>query len=100
MLNASFVISTTHPSLDGHFPEHPITPGVITLDHVVRGLVSQLPGTRLVGFPIVKFLQPIYPNTEIKVRYKIKHESLYHFSCESEGAIFVTGKIELFSEAA
>ncbi len=98
MLNASFMISATHPSLDGHFPDYPITPGVITLDHVVRGLVSQLPGLILHGFPIVKFIQPIYPNTQIEIIYKQKNEGLYHFSCVSEGVIFVTGQIQLVSE--
>lgn len=53
-------ISSDHPSLSGHFPENPVLPGVILLDHVRRCIeewkhftidVSQLKS--------VKFLSPV-----------------------------------------
>ncbi len=95
MLRTSFVISAAHPSLPGHFPGCPITPGVITLDHVVRGLTGQLPGACLDGLPQVKFVRPLLPDVEITVSYKFKSETLYQFSCENNGEVFLSGQIRL-----
>lgn len=95
MLSASFVISAAHPSLPGHFPGYPITPGVITLDHVVRGLTGQLPGACLDGFPQVKFLRPLPPGIELTVTYNLKSEVLYQFNCENNGEVYLSGQIRL-----
>lgn len=100
MLNTSFVISSTHPSLAGHFPGHPVTPGVVTLDHVVRGLISQIPGASLGGLPQVKFLRPLLPEVEVKASYKLKHENLYQFSCECDGTVILSGQILLVTGEA
>lgn len=95
MLSASFVIAATHPCLPGHFPGHPIAPGVVTLDHVTTGLLRQLDGASLAGFPQVKFMKPLLPETEVKVIYFPKSETLYQFSCEIDEQIIVTGQIRL-----
>ncbi len=100
MLTASFVIPSTHPSLAGHFPGNPIAPGVITLDHVTDRLLSQLPGTSLNGLPQVKFMQPVLPDVEVNVTYQAIHETLYKFSCESDGTVLLSGQIQLVTEEA
>ena len=100
VLTASFVIPSTHPSLAGHFPGNPVTPGVVTIDHVVRGLTRHLPGTSLHGLPRVKFLRPLLPDTEVKVTYQFKSENLYRFSGESSGMVILKGQIQLVTGTA
>jgi len=95
MLKAVFTISEKHPSLDGHFPDHAITPGVVTLDFVVSGLLEQIPGASLSGIPQMKFLQPLLPRAEVVTVYKQKRETLYQFSCEVEGEIVLQGQLQL-----
>ena len=95
MLTTTFIITGSHPSLPGHFPGHPITPGVVILDHISRGLISQLTNVMLDGFPQVKFLKPLLSDTEVVVTYKVRNDSLYQFSCEDKGNVFLTGKIKL-----
>lgn len=95
MLNASFVIPATHLSLAGHFPGNPIAPGVVTLDHVVNGLIAQLQDARLDALPQVKFKRPLLPDVEVTVTYKAKTETLYLFSCASAESVIVTGQIRL-----
>jgi 3-hydroxyacyl-[acyl-carrier-protein] dehydratase len=34
----AFDVAPDHPSLPGHFPGHPIVPGVLLLDHVFQAL--------------------------------------------------------------
>lgn len=95
MLSTSFVISANHPSLPGHFPMRPITPGVVALDHVVHGLLFHKPEATLAGFPQVKFLSPLMPEVEVTVIYKPKSATLYQFSCEVNNEIIILGQIKL-----
>ena len=95
MLSASFMIPDTHPGLAGHFPGLPITPGVVTLDYVVRGLLEQLHGETICEIPQVKFLRPLLPNAEVIVTYKIKKDALYQFNCKCEGATILSGQLKL-----
>lgn len=100
MLNNSFIISTTHPSLDGHFPGHPIVPGVVILDHVVNGLINQLQGVRLDGIHQVKFLRPLFSDVEVTVTYQPKSKFLYQFNCECNSSVMVSGQIRLIMDEA
>lgn len=62
-----FVVPPDHPALPGHFPGHPIVPGVVLLDHVVEAIEAThgpLPALRL---PQVKFLQPLLPGEAARV---------------------------------
>lgn len=61
--SAPFVIDSDHPSLPGHFPGHPVVPGVVLLDRVLAQLEAQQPGLADSGLrlPQVKFLQPLLP---------------------------------------
>lgn len=62
-----FVVPPDHPALPGHFPGHPIVPGVVLLDYVVEAIEAThgaLPALRL---PQVKFLQPLLPGEAARV---------------------------------
>lgn len=95
MVTATFTISADHPSFAGHFPGNPIVPGVVTLDHVVQGLVVRIPGTQLRGFSHVKFLRPVLPAMRVTVNYELKNAMLYQFSCEGNGEVVLTGQLQL-----
>ena len=62
------VIPVEHPSLAGHFPDHPITPGVVILDEVLQALADQWPEKRAVEIPVVKFLAPLRPEQPFTIR--------------------------------
>ena len=100
MLSASFSIRHDHPCLADHFPGYPIAPGVLTLDYVSRGLLEQLTGWRVTGFPQVKFLRPVLPMHRVNVTYTQKVEGLFQFKCECDGEILLTGQIRLTQEEA
>jgi len=61
-------IAASHPAFPGHFPGHPVVPGVVLLEAVVAAL-PQLAGTtlRVTGFPAVKFLAPLLPEREFEI---------------------------------
>ncbi len=61
-------ISASHPALPGHFPGHPVVPGVVLLDAVVEACARHAGGpVRVTGFPAIKFLAPLAPGREFEI---------------------------------
>lgn len=55
-----FRVEADHPSLPGHFPGHPVVPGVLLLDHVLHGLREET-GRPMNHLKQVKFLAALHP---------------------------------------
>lgn len=53
-------IPREHPALAGHFPGHPIVPGVVLLDAVAQALARH-DGRALRRIGSAKFLRPVAP---------------------------------------
>jgi len=53
-------IAADHPSLPGHFPQQPVVPGVLLLDHVAAAL-QRWRGLQIAQLVQVKFVQPLLP---------------------------------------
>ncbi|AXK73059.1 hypothetical protein DWG18_12750 [Lysobacter sp. TY2-98] len=62
-----FVIDPAHPCLPGHFPGHPIVPGVVLLDRVVEAIEADAGPLHGVRLPQVKFLQPLHPGEVARI---------------------------------
>ena len=66
-------IPRNNPSLAGHFPGHPIVPGVVLLDEVILAIERQIPEIAIVfasgGFeiPACKFLSPVLPGATLSL---------------------------------
>lgn len=97
MLNAQFRVTSSHPSLSGHFPDNPIVPGVVSLDNIAQGLIRHVPDMQLDGFPQVKFLRPLRADVDAVIAYTAKSDTLYQFNCESEEGLLLSGQIRLRS---
>jgi len=55
-----FAIAQDHPALPGHFPAHPIVPGVLLLDRVMTGVEAAL-HRRVQTLQQVKFTAVLHP---------------------------------------
>ena len=58
-------IDAAHPALPGHFPGHPVVPGVVLLRAVADAL-RQWCGLRLCRFD-AKFLAPLLPDQDARI---------------------------------
>jgi uncharacterized membrane protein/3-hydroxymyristoyl/3-hydroxydecanoyl-(acyl carrier protein) dehydratase len=68
-----------HPSFAGHFPGHPVLPGVVLLEWVIEAAGVLLGGPpAIAGMPRVKFLSPLAPGDSASIRVRRERE-LLHF---------------------
>ena len=63
----SFAIPHDHPCLPGHFPGHPLVPGVVLLDQVVLAIEARHGPLGPLRLPQVKFLQPLRPGEAARI---------------------------------
>ena len=72
--DAVFDIPADHPTFAGHFPGHPVLPGVAVLSLVMQALAARpLLAERLGATPRIdnaKFLRPVGPGTQLRVALK------------------------------
>lgn len=60
-------IDAGHPAFPGHFPGHPLVPGVVLLEQVAQALHAWR-GQRLVRVLETKFMAPLLPDETATVR--------------------------------
>ncbi|HEX5306798.1 MAG TPA: hydroxymyristoyl-ACP dehydratase [Dyella sp.] len=79
----TFVVPPTHPALPGHFPGHPLVPGVVVLEQVARALRAWR-DQRLARVAEAKFVAPLLPGEQAelvlseagdRVRFEIRRNS-------------------------
>jgi 3-hydroxyacyl-[acyl-carrier-protein] dehydratase len=66
------VVPRDHPCFAGHFPGHPIVPGVLLLDLIATEIQARLPKpTRLATIPSAKFQRPVMPEEAVDVQVRV-----------------------------
>ena len=87
-------IAASHPALPGHFPGHPVVPGVVLLEAVAAALPRHMGGpVRVTGFPVVKFLAPLLPEREFDVVFSASRAGQMAFEIVANGAKLASGTL-------
>ena len=88
------IVAADHPALAGHFPGHPIVPGVVLLDEALvaigtaRGIA--LERCRLAS---VKFLYPVTPPATLTIRHRATG-SIIDFTVIDGARTVASGRVE------
>jgi 3-hydroxymyristoyl/3-hydroxydecanoyl-(acyl carrier protein) dehydratase len=87
-------IAASHPALPGHFPGHPVVPGVLLLEAVLAALPQHAGGApRVTGFPAVKFLAPLLPEQEFDIVFAAKRPGQSVFEVVAGGQKLASGTV-------
>lgn len=87
-------IAASHPALSGHFPDHPVVPGVVLLEAVAAALPQQVDNRpRVTGFPVVKFLAPLQPERDFEVVFKSSRPGKMTFEIVAHGEKLASGTL-------
>lgn len=95
MISFNFIISGVHPALAGHFPGHPVVPGVVIIDEITHQLSIIEPLIKIDGIPQVKFLIPLKPDTVVDVTIIKKNPFIYQFTCSSSEGVIANGQFRI-----
>jgi 3-hydroxymyristoyl/3-hydroxydecanoyl-(acyl carrier protein) dehydratase len=80
-------IPKEHPAYDGHFPGHPMLPGVVLLAEAMAALDK-----REWNVDNAKFLQPVAPGTALTLSHEETAAGL-RFEIESAGGVVATAQL-------
>ncbi|MGY3041361.1 3-hydroxyacyl-[acyl-carrier-protein] dehydratase [Rhodanobacter sp. TND4EL1] len=88
-------IEAGHPALPGHFPGHPLVPGVILLDHVAQAL-RHWRGQRITRLLEAKFVAPLLPDETamLCLTGAAPEGSRARFEIRREGQLLARGMVE------
>ena len=86
-------IEADHPSLAGHFPGHPVVPGVVLLDCVAHALERDGGGT-IARIRAVKFHAPLLPQQDAELSLA-RNDACVRFRIERDGRPILSGEAEL-----
>lgn len=84
-------IDAAHPALAGHFPGHPVVPGVVLLQRVAAAL-RQWRGRRVARVD-AKFLAPLLPERDARIELEGAGTRM-RFTVRDDHTVFARGTLE------
>lgn len=93
MNHTSFTIAADHPCLAGHFPGHPIVPGVVLLERMIEA-VEAGGGHDVQGIRRCKFVRPLYPDETCAIEWGPEGDSV-RFVCRNAGEVLARGLLQI-----
>ncbi|MCP4287339.1 MAG: hydroxymyristoyl-ACP dehydratase [Gammaproteobacteria bacterium] len=88
-------VAASHPCFPGHFPGNSIVPAVVILDLVSETILARHPDCKVSGFPQVKFLSPVAPETGFRLTWTERPDGDMDFYCDVENQRLVQGRIRI-----
>lgn len=85
-MKRALAIATDHPSYEGHFPGHPVLPGVVLLAEAMAAMDA-----RDWSVDNAKFLLPVEPGTALTLVHEKLASGAIKFEIASARGVVATG---------
>jgi len=95
MISFDFIVSSSHPSIPGHFPGNPIVPGAVIIENVIQAFSRLDDFKKVVSISTVKFIKPIEVNQKVDVNFLSISTELISFECVSNNVVLVLGRFKV-----
>jgi len=87
-------IMQDHSCFEGHFPSFPVFPAVGQLALLQQAIEAyHKKACEIIALPMIKFLQPIVPDTQLVIELDIQEHGNINFIMASEHITFAKGKL-------
>jgi 3-hydroxymyristoyl/3-hydroxydecanoyl-(acyl carrier protein) dehydratase len=89
-------IALDHPAIPGHFPDHPIVPGVVLLTELLHAVKRALgPTVRVVNIASAKFTAPLHPGEPFMIQLAVQDDHQVKFSVTRDEALIASGFLQV-----
>lgn len=91
-MTVALSITDDHPAYSGHFPSHPILPGVVLLAEVLAAIeLATGKPARAWEIANAKFLEPVRPGTALTLEHSATGSGGVRFEVRSPRAVVASG---------
>ena len=93
-MESALHVATDHPAYSGHFPGHPILPGVVLVAEALAA-VAQSSGRAIDSWTLagVKFLQPVTPGTALTLEHSPTDGGGVRFEVRAGSHVVASGSL-------
>ena len=85
-------IGADHPSLAGHFPGHPVVPGVVMLGEILSAIREMAKeNIEFVSMPSAKFMSPLNPGEPLTIKLDQQDDGATEFTCTPGSRLIASG---------
>jgi 3-hydroxymyristoyl/3-hydroxydecanoyl-(acyl carrier protein) dehydratase len=93
-MESTLQVAADHPAYAGHFPGHPILPGVVLLAEALDA-ISQATGRGADRWTLAgaKFLRPVTPGTALTLTHTASESGGVRFEVRAGGTVVASGTL-------
>ena len=91
-METTLKFSSGEPFFKGHYPDFPVTPGVMLIDRAVAAAKRMLGGDFVLkGIRKVKFSNPVLPDEAVSLKVESRGEGEISYCFSKEGMLCASG---------
>ena len=89
------IVDAGHPALPGHFPGHPVVPGVVMLGEIMDAIREMAhENLEFVAVPSVKFMSPLKPGESLRIILTGRGDGAMEFTCATATRSIASGSLQ------